>query len=72
MNEKEIKRSQKIDDEVAILIEENKEYSWLIGALHYQRKLMKRIGDLWTKKQQNYLSDLEHAAQEAGLDIPRE
>lgn len=48
------------------------EYDWLIGNLRYQRKLKKRIGDMWTGKQEHYLQKLETYAQEVNIEIPKE
>jgi len=68
------KASRRIDKEVQDLIEENKYPGWkfLIGGLHYQRKLKKRIGDMWTRKQEKYLADLERIAEANEIVVPRE
>ncbi len=62
------------EEEIEAFIEENKEKGWtrFIKTLHYQRKLKKRLGDMWTKKQERWLNKLEDYAKDEGLDVPRE
>ncbi len=44
-------------------------HNWIRGSIKYNRALKKRIGDMWTKKQEKYLLNLEEWAKEENIKI---
>ena len=48
---------------------EDASYNWLRGNIRHYRELKKRLGDMFTKKQQTYLDKLESYAKEENIEI---